>query len=214
MPHASKFATLCAMAFVHAFPSATHGFTRELAPLSGDRATSQSLAADCTLADYNFCSMWAWIFDDAPGAVWGAVFDPDDCAGGCWNGGAVSEVTFYSRCTAIPATIGGVRIVSLDEQFCPDTLLYDTGPIELTHCVLGDRWTTVPIDANDTRLGGDPFAVQLVWGDTTRIRFASDNALANLYCSLQHTGTFPGCYSTVPTCGGFTLTPNPGVSSS
>lgn len=45
----------------------------------------------------------------------------------------------------------------------------------------GDRWTTVPIDPNQTHLNGNPFVVQVVWGPQGEVQIASDNALADLF---------------------------------
>jgi hypothetical protein len=168
-------------------------------------ASPYGLSADCDLQDYNLCSSWIWVFNDAQGAQWGAVFDPNDCPGGCINGGSVSEVLLYGRCAVVPGDINGIRIDQVDANNCPTALLCETGSIELTHCVAGDRWTTIPMDVTDCHVNGNPFAVSIVWGTAGEIQFATDNGIANLYCSQGITGTFPGCYSTTPTCPGWTI---------
>lgn len=189
-------------------PASAEAYTRDLAGRPGESGPATVLSTDCALQEYNFCSIWAWIYDDAPGAVWGTVFDPNDCAGGCLTGGAVSEVLLYSRCERVSAEMGGVRIGAVDAQGCLTTLLYDTGPLALTHCLPGDRWTRVPIPPDRARLLGNPFAVQVVWGPQGEVKFASDNALANLFCLRGYLGTFPGCNTTFPSCNGWTMAPS------
>lgn len=186
-------------------PAAAGAYTRGLGHFRGETSPAQSLWGDCVLQDYNICSSWIWQFEDTPGAVWGAVFDPNDCPGGCWNGGAVTEVILYARCQRVPGEIGGVRVVAVDAGGCPTSLIYESGPLALTHCVRGDRWSTIPIGS--AHLGGNPFAVQIVWGPQGDVRLATDNALANLFCSLDYTGTFPGCFSEYPTCPGWRMPP-------
>lgn len=163
------------------------------------------LSGECNLHGFNICSGWNWIFNDARGAEWGHLFDPNDCPGGCLNGGAVSEVILYSSCSVVPGDIGGVRIDAVDANGCRTALLCDSGPLELTHCVGGDRWTVIPFDPNDCHLNGNPFAVSVVWGTEGEVHFATDNGLANLCCSNGVTGTFPGCFSTVPSCPGWII---------
>lgn len=195
---------LAVVALTLPIASGAFAFTKVAERYEGG-ASPYGLATDCTLQDYNLCSSWIWTFNDAQGAVWGHVFDPNDCAGGCLNGGAVSEVLLYGRCNVVPGDIGGLRVDAVDANNCPTALLCETGPLELTHCVAGDRWTTIALDPNDCHLSGNPFAVSIVWGTDGEITFATDNGIANLACSQGVTGTFPGCFSTVPTCGGYTM---------
>jgi hypothetical protein len=167
------------------------------------------LSADCTLAASNLCAGWIWVFNDATGAVWGAVLDPNDCPGGCLNGGAVSEITLYSRCGTVPGALGGLGLSAVDGVGCRTTLLYDSGPLTVTHCVVGDRWTTIQTPL--THLGGHPFAVTVTWGPnptgTSNPQLSTDNGIANLYCSQGITGTFPGCATTALTCSGWVMPP-------
>lgn len=186
-------------------PAAAFPFTREAHVLSGETYVGPLGTADCGLQDYNLCSSWIWTFNDAQGAQWGHVFDPNDCAGGCLNGGAVSEVLLYARCAAVPGGIGGVRIDAVDAANCRTALLCASGALELVHCVAGDRWTAIPMPVEDCHLNGNPFAVSVVWGPAGEVQFATDNGVANLFCSQGVTGTFPGCFSTVPTCGGYVV---------
>lgn len=166
------------------------------------------LAADCTLASANLCAGWIWVFNDVQGAVWGSVLDPHDC-GVCANGGAVSEITLYSRCGTVPGSLGSVGISAVDGVGCRTTLLYDSGPLTVTHCVAGDRWTTwqTPL----THVQGNPFAVTVKWaaqsGGVSNPQLATDNGIANLYCSQGTTGAFPGCATTALTCAGWVMPP-------
>jgi hypothetical protein len=177
------------------------------AALADAAGAPYGLSADCTLAAGNFCAGWIWVFNDAQGAVWGSVLDPNDCAGGCFNGGAVSEITLYSRCSTVPGSINGIGISSVDGASCLVSSLYDSGPVTVTHCVVGDRWTVFSTPA--THLGGNPFAVTVEWGPQSagvnNPQFSTDNGIANLYCSQGVLGTFPGCATTTPTCPGWTL---------
>lgn len=36
-----------------------------------------------------------------------------------------------------------MRLYAVDANGCPTALLADTGPLDLAHCVAGDRWTVV-----------------------------------------------------------------------
>lgn len=184
--------------------STAHGFTREVALTEIEPAAV--LSPDCYLAAFNTCSNWIWVYEDAPGAVWGQVFDPNDCPAGCYNGGSVVEILLYARCEAAPAGIGGVRVDAVDANACPVALLCESGPLELTHCVAGDRWTTIPLGPA-CHLNGNPFAVSVVWGTARAVKFATDNGIANLYCSQGVREAFPGCYSEFLTCAGWTIPP-------
>jgi hypothetical protein len=182
--------------------SGAFAFTKVAERFDGG-ASPYGLSGDCTLLDYNLCSSWIWTFNDAQGAIWGHVFDPNDCASACINGGAVSSVVLYSRCNVVPGSVNSIRIDAVDANNCPTALLCETGPLSLTHCVAGDRWTTIALDPNDCHLGGNPFAVSIEFGVAGDITYATDNGIANLFCANGVTGTFPGCFSTVPTCGGY-----------
>jgi len=168
-----------------------------------------SLSVDCTLAAGNFCAGWIWVFNEAQGGVWGAVLDPNDCAGGCYNGGAVSEITLYSRCATVPGALDGVGVAAVDGVGCRTSLLYDSGPVTVVHCVSGDRWTvfTTP----PTHVFGNPFAVTVTWGPASagvnNPQLATDNGIANLFCSMGVVGAFPGCATTALTCSGWTMPP-------
>lgn len=170
-------------------------------------------SADCVLSTYDTCAGWIWVFDDVEGAVWGSVLDPTDCLGGCLNGGRVSEIWIYSHCVTTPATLGGVGLWKVDALGCRTTLLHQSPPIEIVHCVSGDRWTEV--HAHEWPgwpfyLQGEPFAITLTWGPAVSGRsnpeFASDNALADLYCARGVQG-FPGCAGSSGECGGWTPPP-------
>jgi len=166
------------------------------------------MAVDCVLDAYDTCAGWVWVFSAVDGAVWGNVFDPEECPGGCLNGGALSEVWVYSRCASGTGVIGEVRVVRVDAVGCPTALLWSSGSITTTHCVSGDRWTHVA-----TRLThlGNPFAIQLEWagsaGSPNHVQFATDNGIANLFCSMGVYGSFPGCSGSTLTCSGWTIPP-------
>jgi len=167
-----------------------------------------ALAGDCDIAVYNICSSWIWVLaSQVEGSVFGSVFSPDQCSEGCASGGAVSNILLYSRCNVVPGTIDGIRITGVDANNCPTDLKCDSGPIDLVHCVSGDRWTNIPMPL--CHVDGNPFAVEIVVGHGTGgvsdVQFALDNGVANLLCSLGVTGTFPGCFSTTPSCPGWTM---------
>lgn len=181
-------------------------FTREAARFDAAGAP-YGLSTDCTISASNLCAGWIWTFNAAQGAIWGAVMDPNSCAGGCLNGGAVSEITLYSRCATVPGQIDGIGVASVDGTGCRTGLLYDSGPVTVTHCVSGDRWTvfTTPL----VHVLGNPFAITVTWGPvvgaSNNPQFATDNGIANLFCSQGVVGTFPGCATTALTCSGWTL---------
>jgi hypothetical protein len=166
-------------------------------------ARPYGLASDCVLCAYNWCSGWIWTFSDDPGAVWGVVLDPNNCPGGCTNGGAVTEVILYSRCSSTPGTINGVNVETVDARNCLVDLLYDSGPFTVTHCVSGDRWTTIQVPL--VHVFGNPFCLTLKWGPANNPQFATDNAVGNFYCAQGATG-FPGCAGT-NTCVGWVNLP-------
>jgi len=184
-----------------------HPFSKHAAKFDAG-AHPFALTGDCDLVAYNLCSSWIWVFNAAEGSVWGAVFSADMCPSGCATGGAVNNVLLYSRCNITPGHMDGVRIASVDASDCPTATLCDSGPLDLIHCVSGDRWTNVPMPLCHT--GGNPFAVEIVWGPqstpgTNDVQFATDNGIANLLCSLGAVGTFPGCFSSTPTCPGWVM---------
>jgi hypothetical protein len=183
------------------------GFTRH-AEVSEAGAGPYGLSTDCTLAVYNNCAGWIWLFDDVEGAVWGAVFDPNDCPGGCATGGAVSEIALYSRCASSPGRVNGIGIAAVDAVGCRTALLYDSGPMSIVHCLPGDRWTTIPTPL--VHLGGNPFAVTVTWGPgapgSSNPRLATDDGIANLFCMmLCMPGELPGCALRGCPCEGWTL---------
>ena len=183
--------------------SPADSFELEFAPFEGEGLPG-GLGPDCLLSAYDTCSGYLWVWTDDPGAVWGIVQDPNTCPGGCMNGGAVSEVYVYGRCSSVPGAIGGVSVETVDSQSCPVTLLYRSGPMTMTHCVSGDRWTVVPVPL--THVFGNPFVLTIEWGPGANPRLATDNALANLYC--QHGfGGFPGCAAWTDTCVGWSNLP-------
>lgn len=168
------------------------------------------LSADCTLNLYNWCAGYIWQFNEVAHAVWESVSDPHECPGGCTNGGAVSEIVLYERCNAgPPGHIDDLAITSIDAAKCPTAVLCDLGAMTLTHCVSGDRWTTVSLNS-PCHLGGNPFAIQITWGsDTTNPQPSTSNGIANFYCSMGYVSTFPGCASTGRTCNGYSLALDP-----
>jgi hypothetical protein len=182
-------------------------YTKQAAVMDATGAPD-GLSADCTLTAGNFCAGWIWVFNDVEGAVWGHVFDPADC-GACLTGGAVSEITLYSRCATVPGQLGGVGVASVDGTGCPTGVLYDSGPVTVTHCVAGDRWTVFQVPLAHT--GGNPFAVTVTWGPQSggvnNPQLSTDNGIANLYCSQGVVSAFPGCATSVPTCAGWTMPP-------
>lgn len=175
-------------------------FTKELSKFDAQGAP-YGLASDCTLENSNLCAGWIWTFTAGAGDVWGAVLNPNDCPGGCLNGGAVDQIILYSRCTTAPGALGGVGISAVDGAGCLTTSLYDSGPVTVTHCVSGDRWTTFSTPL--THLNGNPFAVTVTWGPlaagTNNPALATDNGIANLYCHNN-----PGVYPVFPGCGAST----------
>jgi len=182
-------------------------FTREAVRMDAG-AAPYALSADCTLDAHNICAGWIWTFNVAGGEVWGAVLDANNCSGGCLNGGAVTEITLYSRCATVPGSFGGLGLTAVDATGCPTGIpYYASGPLTVTHCVSGDRWTVFPVVPSAHTLGR-PFAVTLTWGaEMHNPDFATDNGIANLFCSQGVTGLFPGCSGSTLTCSGWTIPP-------
>lgn len=171
--------------------SAAAAFTRIPEPFT-DGKPHTTHATDCTLEPFDLCSCEMYVYQDDEHAIWGAVFQPGECEGGCPTGGAVREVLLYSRCEAAPARIDGIRIQSVDATACPTALLYESGPIEIEHCLPGDRWTSIRIPLVPT--SGQPFVVQIEWGPAGLIQLASDNTGANAECGANpHAGCSLGC---------------------
>jgi len=187
-------------------PSA--GFTRTAARYDGGQPPI--LSTDRTLAAANVCSGWIWLCSDVPGAVWGTVLNPQDCVPACTNGGLVSQVYLYTRCTSVPGRIEHLDIHAVDGVGCFTTLLYESPPITIVHCASGDRWTVVATPR--VGVNGNPFAVSVTWGPrlsgVSNPELAVDNALANLYCA-QNPGAiaFPGCASSTASCAGWISPP-------
>lgn len=183
-------------------------FTREASQFDGGSAP-YGLSQDCLLQTYNTCAGWVWIFNDLQGAVWGTVLNPNDCAEGCSNGGAVSDIFFWGYCSpSAPAMINGVDVDLVDALGCPTAMLWHSGPVTITSCVTGDRWTHVTVPVGDTHLNGGDFAITIEWGPASPLmRFATDNGFGNLNCMLYgYIGTFPGCASPALTCAGWSWT--------
>lgn len=185
-----------------------HPFTKTAAVMDAHGAP-YGLSTDCTLANSNFCAGWIWVFNSLEGSEWGAVLNSSECPGGCVNGGAVSEIILYSRCTAAPGTIDNLGVTAVDAVDCPSgSPLYASGPVTVTHCVSGDRWTTFQTPLTHTF--GNPFAVTITFGPqsggSNNPAFATDNGISNLYCSQGIIGS-PGCASTAYSCAGWTLPP-------
>lgn len=180
-------------------------FTKEAVQIDGS-GTPGGLSQDCLLQSYNTCACWVWVFSEAEGGIWGTVLDPNDCPGGCASGGAVSDIWFWGSCNpGPPATLGSVGLATVDAAACLTGSLYESGPISVTTCVSGDRWTQVSVPL--VHVNGNEFAVTVTWGPDTPalMRFATDNGIGNLFCYLGVVGTFPGCASTTCTCVGWTL---------
>jgi hypothetical protein len=166
-------------------------------------ATPYGLASDCVLSAYNWCSGWIWVFSDDPGAVWGTVYDPNIC--GCDpDKGAVDQVVLYSRCASVPGDLGGIDVETVDSRNCLVDLLYHSGPFTVTHCVSGDRWTTIPVPL--IHVNHNPFAITVEWGLANNPQLATDNAVGNFYCARGYTG-FPGCATIGFTCTGWVNLP-------
>ena len=165
---------------------------------------SDARYVDCVLSAYNWCSGWIWTFSEDPGGIWGVVYDSNNCPGGCNNGGAMTEVYLYSRCTSVPGSLGGVGVYTVDWQDCLVDVLYTSGPLTMTHCVSGDRWTT--LDVRWVHVFGHPFAITVTWGPDNNPQLATDNAVANFYCARGYAG-FPGCATTGRTCVGWNNLP-------
>jgi len=194
----------CAGAFVGlavvAFTAGTSvAYTRALVAVS-DGEPRAMLSPDCTLQAYNICSCYIWVYSDQEHAVWGTVLSPGDCPGECEAGTAVTDVLLYSRCATPPARIDGVRIQSVDAAGCPTALLYESGPVDLPHCVSGDRWTTIPVPR--VEVTGNPFVVQVEWGQADTL--ASDNSEKNDECAE---GIPEGCACPGFPCRGWVLPP-------
>jgi hypothetical protein len=186
-------------------------FTKSAARFDAQGAP-YGLVTDCTLNSANLCAGWIWVFNDVNGAVWGSVLDADDCPEGCLNGGAVSSIIFYSRCATVPGSIGGVGISLVDGVGCRTSSLYASGPMTVTHCIAGDRWTTVTV-AEPPHLNHNPFAVTITWGpvvgSSNNPQFSTDNGIANLYCKNNPGtfGVFPGCATSTSDCTAWDLPP-------
>lgn len=172
------------------------------------------LAVDCTLNSANLCAGWIWTYTVQPtGAVWGAVMNPSDCPISCTNGGAVEQFILYSRCSTTPGSFGGLSIWPVDGVDCRTgtSALYDTGPMTVTHCVSGDRWTTVAT-TRQVHVNGNPFAVCITWTETAGAnnpQFATDNGIADLYCHQNPTAfpVFPGCGTSGAPCASWSIPP-------
>jgi hypothetical protein len=202
--------TLAVVAVSMSLAVSAFAYTKESRQFDGSSAP-YGLSQDCLLQTYNTCAGWVWIFGDDQGAVWGTVMDPNDCPGGCTNGGAVSDIWFWGYCSpGAPAMINGVDVDLVDAVGCPTTMLWWSGPITVYSCVTGDRWTHVSVPISDTHLDGDPFAITIEWGPADPLmRFATDNGVGNLYCWLGYVNTFPGCATTGLTCMGWCCPPPP-----
>jgi hypothetical protein len=200
------------IAVIALLPVSAFAYTQEAMQFDGGSAP-YGLSQDCLLQTYNTCAGWVWIFSDDQGAIWGTVMDPNDCPGGCTNGGAVSDIWFWGYCSpGAPAMINGVDVDLVDAIGCPTTMLWHSGPITVYSCVSGDRWTHVTVPIGDTHLFGDPFAITIEWGPASPLmRFATDNGIGNLFCWLGYVGTFPGCATTGLTCMGWCCPPPPQV---
>jgi len=173
------------------------------------------LSTDCTLSSSNLCAGWIWVFNDVEGAIWGSVLNPADCPGGCLNGGAVSQIVLYSRCTTAPGQLDGVGLSAVDGVGCRTTLIYDSGAQTITHCVSGDRWTTFTIDP-PKHVNGLPFAVTVTWGPgyhgagtSSNPQLSTDNGIANLFCKMNPGvyPSFPGCSTSTSSCTGWSIPP-------
>ena len=191
---AIRAGTVATLAVVLLAPESAGAYHRALAA-AADAPAPYGLSADCTLQYYNICSCYLWVYSDQEHAVWGSVFDPEDCPGGCMTGGAVKEIRLFSVCATAPATLDAIRIQTVDAAGCPTALLYDSGgPIDIVHCVIGDHWTTIPVPL--VHVGGRPFVVQVEWGPTGSLQIASDNPWKNYQC---YSGSPEGCL--LPGCG-------------
>lgn len=192
---------LLTLMLVASAASAGPSFTRQVVPMRGGDRPGTTLSADCALDAFNTCSGWTWVFTEYPGAIWGAVLDPNDCPGGCLNGGQVTGVVFFSRCPTAPGHIGGVGISRVDAVGCRTASLYQSGPMDIVHCVSGDRWTLAPVP--NVYVYGERFAVTISWGsagEAANPQLVSDCGIGNLYCWQGVVGTFPGCNGSTPTC--------------
>lgn len=185
-------------------------FTKEAARFDAQGAP-YGLAVDCTLESANLCAGWIWTFTAPEGAIWGSILNPADCPVACTNGGAVNTIILYSRCATVPGDLGGVGVSNVDGVGCLTTSLYDTGPVTVTHCIAGDRWTTFTFP--DQHVAGNPFAVTVTWGSapggTNNPQLATDNGIANLYCKNNPSvyGVFPGCATSTSDCTAWSLPP-------
>jgi hypothetical protein len=198
------FALCCSL-----LPAPAHAFTRQPARFDAWTLPPDILAVDCTLNSANLCAGWIWTFDDVEGAVWGTVLSPGDCSISCSDGGGVEEIILYSRCSEVPGRIANVGLSKVDAVGCRTSLLYNTGPLTVTHCVYGDRWTRIVLPT--THIQGEPFAVTVTWGPqtggTNNPQLATDNGIANLYCH-QNPGSFPvfpGCTTSTSDCSAWSL---------
>lgn len=185
-------------------------FTRTAVPYDGG-ALPYGLRTDCTLNSANLCAGWIWTFNDVEGAVWGTILDPNDCPM-TYGIAAVSEILLYSRCSTVPGMIDNVAVYEVDAAGCRTALLSETGPVTLTHCVAGDRWTVI-VPAHCAGVGYSRFAVTVTWGPesggVSNPQLASDNGIANLYC-MQNPGSFPvfpGCAGSLSDCMAWTIPP-------
>lgn len=190
--------TVAVLAMGLALAANANAFTKQAVPM-GSEGSPSGLSQDCILQAYNTCSCWIWVFTELPGGVWGTVFNPADCAGGCASGGAVTDIWLYSRCT-VSGDFGGVGVSTVDASDCLVTELFNTGPFTTTHCVLGDRWTHIEVPY--VHVNGEDFAVTIEWGSGLA-QLATENGIANLICSFGVTSTFPGCFNSTCTCAGW-----------
>jgi hypothetical protein len=167
------------------------------------------LSADCTINSGNNCAGWVWVWSTSENDVWGTVLDADDCAGGCANGGAVTDISMRLYCLSAPppGTINNVGVTLVDGNACPTGApLYSSGPITATHCTTGsDRWQTLTIPATHT--AHNPFAVTVTWGPvvgtSNNPQFSTSAGIANYYCEQTGVIGFPGCAATTSSCAGW-----------
>jgi hypothetical protein len=178
-------------------------YTKEMVRYGGE-TMPEGLSQDCTLQAYNLCACWLWVFTEAPGAVWGTVYDPNDCDPACGNGGAVSEIFLYSRCDVAPGQHGGVGVSTVDANNCLVDELWNSGPFTTFSCVAGDRITTIDVPIEESHVNGERFAVTVTWGDGTA-QLGTEATIAALFCSFGVIGGFPGCATSTCTCTGWTL---------
>ena len=114
------FGFTCALVSILAVTFAAHGLEKTSVRAAPERPGAWNTSATCTLAYYNTCTGWVWIWSgwDAQDQL-GVQFDTGACSGG--PGGTLVEHRMYVW-TGTPAGrgfTGTIAVYDADDQDCP-----------------------------------------------------------------------------------------------